>query len=361
MGCLCPKNQNTEQTENPDHLDLNDSLISPSSFRTLKVVGRGTFGKVVLVEKKGTKDCYAMKILKKKEIQEKNQRQQSLTERTILAKASCPFIVKLFWAFQDKKNLYMVLEYLSGGELFFHLSQQGLFSELRTRFYAVEIVLGLEYLHDNNIIYRDLKPENIVLDSLGHVRLTDFGLSKEYLPGAEKTLTICGTAEYLAPEIIKGAEYNKAVDFWSLGAVMYYMLSGAPPHYSKNKAQIFKNVLTKPIEPILSVTNAANELMQSLLKVDPNERLGSMAELKAHDWFSGVNWEEAYQKRMEPPFKPRVKASSDTSNFDRIFTSEKTEETIETLEISTPGAHYSGFTYKDQSMNSRNSKQMFPK
>lgn len=359
MGCLCPKSLHVEQTENLDSLNIEDSSITPSSFRTLKVVGRGNYGKVVLVEKTGTSDYYAMKILKKKFIKEKNQRQQSKTERMILAKASCPFIVKLFWAFQDKKNLYMVLEYLSGGELFFHLSQQGVFSEIRARFYVVEIVLGLEYLHENNIIYRDLKPENIVLDSKGHIRLTDFGLSKEYLSSDQKTQTLCGTAEYLAPEIIKGAEYNKAVDFWSLGAVMYYMLSGAPPHYSKNKAQIFKNVLTKPVEAVLSATNSANELIMSLLKVDPNERLNNMIQLKAHEWFSGVNWTDAYEKKMEPPFKPRVKATSDTSNFDKIFTNEKPDDTIESLQISTPGGHYSGFTYKDSSMNSRNSKQFF--
>lgn len=356
MGCICPNSGNIEAPEKPDPL-ANENSSSQSAYRSIKVIGRGNYGKVVLVEKKGTNEHYAMKILKKKLIEEKKQVEHSKTEKLILANASCPFIVKLYCSFQDKKNLYLVMEYLSGGELFFHLSQQGVFSELRTRFYLAEIILGLEYLHNNNIVYRDLKPENIVLDSNGHIRLTDFGLSKAYLPINEKTHTVCGTPEYLAPEIIKGAEYNKAVDFWSLGAVMYYMLSGAPPHYSKNKAQIFKNVLTKPVEPILSATNAANELMLCLLKVDPNERLTNIQELKAHEWFNEINWEEAYEMKLQPPFKPKVKTSVDTSNFDKLFTNEKTDDTVESLQISTPREHYSGFTYKDSSMVSRNSKQ----
>ena len=243
--------------------------LGPHSFAVLKLIGRGNFGKVCLVEKKDNKMLYAMKILKKKLIEEKNQRQHTITERRILEKSNCPFIVKLHYAFQTRSKLYMVMEYVNGGELFFHLTQQRVFSEMRTRFYIAEILLGLDYLHTNGIIYRDLKPENVLLDNRGHIRLTDFGLSKSGIDGENpKAFTFCGTPEYLAPEIIKNLPYDKAVDFWSLGALMYFMLSSAPPYYSRNKSEIFKNVITKPIEPLMNLTEACNDLMLGLLTIE---------------------------------------------------------------------------------------------
>jgi serine/threonine protein kinase len=243
--------------------------LTPEAFEIIKVLGRGNFGKVFLVKKKGMDTLYAMKTLKKKIIEDRKQRAHTVTERKVLENSKCPFIARLYYAFQNASKLYMVMEYLNGGELFFHLSKEGSFSEIRAKFYIAEILIGLNYLHSQGIIYRDLKPENILLDCDGHIRLTDFGLSKDGLESeSSKAYTFCGTPEYLAPEILRCQGHDKAVDYWSLGAVMYYMLSGAPPFYSKNKHEIFKNVLTKPIGRLQNITNEGNDLLQGLLKID---------------------------------------------------------------------------------------------
>ena len=269
MGCPCFKAESSEQIEPLITPEDSNEVVTRQSFDIIKVIGRGNFGKVCLVKKKGSQRLYAMKILKKSQIDKKNQKGHTLTERKVLSSANCPFIVKLFWAFQTPSKVYMVLEYMAGGELFFHLSKVGTFSELRARFCCGEILLALEHLHSNGILYRDLKPENILLDSEGHIRLTDFGLSKNGIDSTNgKAYTFCGTPEYLAPEILKNQGHGPAVDFWSFGAVLYYMISGAPPFYSKNKNEIFKHVLTTPIGRLGNVTEQANDLFQALLKIN---------------------------------------------------------------------------------------------
>lgn len=191
--------------------------ISLDDFKIEKVLGKGTFGKVFLVAKKDTGQHYAMKSLRKELIERRNQRIHTTTERAILEEAQNPFIVQLRYAFQTPDKLYMVMDFMPGGELFFHLRRSGRFTEDRARFYAAEILLGLEYLHSIAVIYRDLKPENVLLDEEGHLKISDFGLSKSGVTDdSEKAFTFCGTPEYLAPEIIKGIGHNKAVDFWSL-------------------------------------------------------------------------------------------------------------------------------------------------
>lgn len=271
--CSCITSDETPEPERkksikPPSLSISEE-ISSKSFKSLKLLGKGNFGNVYLVAKKDTNEYFAMKVLKKKLIESSGQKAHTLSERKVLEACKSPFICKLHYAFQTSSKLYMVMELLSGGELFFHLSQQGLFSEIRTKFYVGEILLGIEYLHSNGIIYRDLKPENVLLDHEGHVRLTDFGLSKQEMhEKSSKAYTFCGTAEYLAPEILMSQGYTVAVDFWSLGALMYYMLSGAPPFYSTNKSQIFKNVMTKQVEPLLNVTEEANDLLLKLLQID---------------------------------------------------------------------------------------------
>ena len=327
MGCLmcCYKDSNTDSQE-PLIQNLSANKLTPDNFKILKVIGRGNFGKVCLVKKVGTEELYAMKILKKSYVEEKKQTSHTTTERNVLASAECPFIVKLYYAFQTPTKLYLVLEYMNGGELFFHLAKELVFSEIKARFYICEILIALNYLHSNGIIYRDLKPENILLDNEGHIRLTDFGLSKSGIDvDSPKALTFCGTPEYLAPEILKCNEYDKAVDYWSLGAVLYYMLSGAPPFYSRNKNEIFKNVLTRPIGRLPGVTNDANDLFQSLLKINvifiqPKERLVDFEDIKQHPWFFGTNWKEMSEKSTKPPFKPKIKDKLDTRNFDKVFT-----------------------------------------
>ena len=207
-----------EANHSSDSVNLDDFII-------VKVIGRGSFGKVYLVRKKDDNKYFAMKTLKKDQIIRKNQKENTkgkvhkvthIAERMILEKISHPFIVKLHYAFQTPEKLYFVIDFLNGGELFYHLRREGRFTEERTRFYSAEIILALECLHKNGIIYRDLKPENVLLDSEGHVKLTDFGLSKIGVSGENMSYTFCGTPEYLAPEVVRGSGHNKCVDYWSL-------------------------------------------------------------------------------------------------------------------------------------------------
>ena len=216
MGCIfsCCKEEPINDAKDPLVTSTEEPALTPDSFQIIKIIGRGNFGKVCLVKKIGTEELYAMKILKKKVIEEKKQRCHTITEKIVLESSKCPFIVKLFYAFQTPIKLYMVMEYMNGGELFFHLAKDGTFSEIRAKFYIGEILIGLNYLHANGIIYRDLKPENILLDSEGHIRLTDFGLSKSGIDATNpKAYTFCGTPEYLAPEILKCLGHDKAVDY----------------------------------------------------------------------------------------------------------------------------------------------------
>lgn len=267
MGNVCVKTQNYD-SEPMENISL-DSPIGRKHFKIHKVIGRGAFGKVCLVSLRGTDQLYAMKILKKSVIEAKHQKAHTATERKILEKAECPFIVKLFWAFQSNSKLYLVLEYLPGGELFFHLDKEGFFSEPRARFYCAELLVALDYLHSNGVLYRDLKPENILLDEEGHIRLTDFGLSKDGIAdGNSKTYTFCGTPEYLAPEILVNKGHTIAVDYWCLGAVLYFMISGSPPFYSGNKKKTFKKITTTPVPSIKKATEQVNDLLSNLLKIN---------------------------------------------------------------------------------------------
>jgi len=208
-----------------DLLDIKSKGINIDSFETISVIGRGTFGKVLLVKSKEDPTLYAMKQVRKDLIVKMLQVEHIKSERDLLYKLHFPFIVKMRYAFQTKKKLFFIFDYIKGGELFYHLSQCQYFEEERARFYAAELLATLEFIHSKNIIYRDLKPENIMLDDTGHIKLTDFGLAKK-LPTDSKACTLCGTAEYMAPEIIKGERYGNSVDYWSLGVLIYEMLTG---------------------------------------------------------------------------------------------------------------------------------------
>ena len=219
--------------------------ISLEAFHIIKVVGKGSFGKVFLVRHKATRQLYAMKVLKKDHIIKKNQVEHTKTERSVLSYIHHPYIVGLNMAFQTTDRLFFILDYCAGGELFFHLGKVGRFPEDRAKLYAAEITLALEYIHKKGIIYRDLKPENVLLDNDGNVRLTDFGLSKEgVVDHSSGANSFCGTPEYIAPEVLLRQGHGRAVDWWSLGALLFEMICGLPPFYSKNRETMFQKIMT---------------------------------------------------------------------------------------------------------------------
>ena len=300
-------------------------MVSLEDFTLIRVIGKGSYGKVMLVRHKEDKKVYAMKMLRKEHVIKRNQVEFTRTERNVLGSVQHPFIVELVYAFQTPKKLYFILEFCPGGELFFHLSRAGRFSETRCRFYIQEIILALDYLHTKDIVYRDLKPENVVLDAQGHIKLTDFGLSKEGVTDNISSKSMCGTPEYLAPEILEKQGHGKAVDWYTLGALMYEMLTGLPPFYTKDREKLFERIRKGDLQYPSYLSAEARNLLEALLTRDPTERLGSgptdAAEIKAHAFFTGTDWSAVEQRRYTPPFRPSLAADTDVQYFDREFVS----------------------------------------
>jgi protein-serine/threonine kinase len=300
----------------------------PEDFDILKLIGKGTFGQVFQVRKKDTHRVYAMKVLSKKVIVQKKEVAHTLGERNILvrtAKTDSPFIVALKFSFQTPSDLYLVTDYMSGGELFWHLQKEGRFGEARAKFYIAELILALQHLHEHNIVYRDLKPENILLDANGHIALCDFGLSKANLTDADTTNTFCGTTEYLAPEVLLDENgYTKMVDFWSLGVLVFEMCCGWSPFYAEDTQQMYKNIAFGKVRfPRDALSTEGRNFVKGLLNRNPKHRLGANGdaeELKAHPFFADVDWEQLAKKNVVPPFKPKLKSELDVSNFDPEFT-----------------------------------------
>jgi serine/threonine protein kinase len=306
------------------------------SFEKIGLIGKGGFSKVYLVRKKDTGEVFAMKVIKKQTaMREKKGVEYCETERKVLDAIKHPFIVGLQFAFQTRQKVYMVLDYANGGELFFHLRRRRpqMFDEATVRFYAAEIVLAFELLHKKGIIYRDLKPENIVFGSDGHVLLTDFGLAKELAPpgpvgrSVERAHSFCGTAEYMAPEMIMQDGHDAAVDWWSLGCLCYELLSGSPPFVSRQRQvnETMQLILRQPLDIPHWLSKEAISLISGLLERDPARRLGyrdDAAEIKAHPFFRSIDWVKLYNKELEPPIKPVVTSVIDTSNFDPSVTNQ---------------------------------------
>ncbi|KAK1921600.1 kinase-like domain-containing protein [Papiliotrema laurentii] len=299
--------------------------LTIDSFELLKVIGKGSFGKVMQVRKRDTLRIYALKTIRKAHIVSRSEVTHTLAERTVLAQVNCPFIVPLKFSFQSKEKLYLVLAFVNGGELFHHLQREGKFNETRSRFYAAELLLALEHLHGFNVIYRDLKPENILLDYTGHIALCDFGLCKLNMSASDTTNTFCGTPEYLAPELLSGHGYTKCVDWWTLGVLLYEMLTGLPPFYDENTNEMYRKILSDPLRFPDEVGSEARSLLTALLDRDPSRRLGvkGAQEIKNHPFFSRhIDFKKLWAKKIQPPFKPAVASAIDTSNFDEEFTSE---------------------------------------
>lgn len=310
---------------------MNDHMIV-DDFELLKVVGKGSFGKVMQVRKKDTGDIYAMKVLKKEQLVKRKQVAHTKTERKVLESIDHPFIVSLRFAFQTDAKLYMILDYFTGGELFFHLKNHGRFPEERAKFYAAEITLALECLHNNAIVYRDLKPENVLLDNEGHIRLTDFGLSKDCVGNKQLTHTFCGTPEYLAPEVIHGAGYGHAVDWWSLGTLLYEMLTGLPPFFDSNMNRMYELIVRAPLKFPSYLSQEAREVLALLLERTPKKRLGSgegdATEIKTHHFFSNIDFDKMMLKELQPPFQPTItEGAVDVTNVDDEFKNEMPKDT----------------------------------
>lgn len=301
--------------------------VTLDDFEMLKVLGKGTFGKVMLGREKGTQDLFAIKILKKEVILEKEEVGHTMTENAVLQSTNHPFLTSLKYSFQTKELLCFVLEYVNGGELFFHLSREKLFTESRARFYISEITLAIGYLHDHGIIYRDLKLENLLLDKEGHIKITDFGLCKEEITYGTTTTTFCGTPEYLAPEILEDNDYGRAVDWWGVGVVLFEMMCGHLPFYNRNHEVLFDMILREPVTLPDHLSEDAQSILSGLLQKDPSQRLGGgpkdSNDVIAHPFFKPIDFKKLYNRELEPPFKPQIKGEEDTSNFDDMFTSEK--------------------------------------
>jgi RAC serine/threonine-protein kinase len=277
--------------------------VTLESFEFLKVLGKGTFGKVILCREKATGRLYAIKILKKEIIIQKDEVAHTQTENRVLRKTNHPFLTSLKYSFQTNDRLCFVMEYVNGGELFFHLSRERVFSEDRTRFYGAEIISALAYLHSQNIIYRDLKLENLLLDKDGHIKIADFGLCKEDITYGRTTKTFCGTPEYLAPEVLEDNDYGRAVDWWGIGVVMYEMMCGRLPFYNRDHDVLFTLILMEEVKFPRNLSSDARELLGGLLIKDPARRLGGgpddARQIMAHPFFSCINWRDLEQKKVK--------------------------------------------------------------
>ncbi|XP_028280737.1 serine/threonine-protein kinase Sgk2b [Parambassis ranga] len=300
------------------------SQMKPSDFDYLKVIGRGSFGKVLLAKHRKQGGYYAVKVLQKRMIIKRKEQRHVMVERSVLMKGlQHPFLVGLHFSFQTPNMLYFVLDYVNGGELFYHLQREGSFPEPRAAFYAAEMATALGYLHSLDIVYRDLKPENILMDREGHVMLTDFGLCKEGVAVGGIMHTFCGTPEYLAPEVLQGYPYSPTVDWWGLGTVLFEMISGMPPFYSCSKAEMFENILHAPLQLRSGMSEAAGSLLEGLLERDVTKRLGQsrdIVELQEHPFFTFINWDDLLARKVRPPFIPNVTGPCDVSYIDPEFT-----------------------------------------
>jgi len=306
------------------HVD-NRPRVTQSDFDLIKMIGKGNFGKVLLVRYKANNNLFAMKVLSKNYIVQKNEVEHTMSECQILQQIEHPFLVKLHFSFQTPENLFLILDFVNGGELFFHLQREKKFSEERVKFYAAEILLGLEHLHNSSIIYRDIKLENLLLSRDGHIVITDFGLSKKGNRGEQtRTATFCGTPEYMAPEMLAqpGALYGKEVDWWSYGSLLYEMLTGLPPFFHDDVQEMYRRILMDKLTFPSFISPIAQDYIARLLAKNPADRLSDPNLMKRHKWFEGLSWENLFMKKVTPPFIPPVRGPEDTSLIDPVFTSE---------------------------------------
>ncbi|XP_058719152.1 cAMP-dependent protein kinase catalytic subunit PRKX isoform X2 [Poecile atricapillus] len=350
------------------------AALEPAAYKledleTLATVGTGTFGRVHLVKEKMGKRYFALKVMSIPDVIRLKQEQHVHNEKSVLKEVNHPFLIRLFWTNHDERFLYMLMEYVPGGELFSYLRNMGRFNNSTGLFYSTEIICAIEYLHSKEIVYRDLKPENILLDKEGHIKLTDFGFAKKLV---DRTWTLCGTPEYLAPEVIQSKGHGRAVDWWALGILIFEMLSGYikcclwvflinlqpcrmirtkspcldlfilfsvqycnfkvtgdsssvwtslfPPFFDDNPFGIYQKILAGKIDFPRHLDLYVKDLIKKLLVVDRTRRLGNMKngadDVKRHRWFRSIDWDAVPQRRLKPPIVPKVSNDGDTSNFE---------------------------------------------
>jgi serine/threonine protein kinase len=315
--------QEKQISQEPQYPVVERTRITFDDFQLKKVIGRGRFGKILLVVKKDTGKVYAMKVIKKKKLQHE-ERVIVFSERDVLIKLHHPFLAELHYTFQTKSRLCLIMEYYAGGELFWHM-QKGNFSEERAKFYAAQIVTVLQYMHKLDIMYRDLKPENLLLSNEGNIVLIDFGEAKE---GVADTISSY-TLEYYAPEIIRGDKHSKAIDWWALGTLIFDMLTGAPPFYTEDHEKMFDMIERQdPCFPS-SFSPEVTDLISKLLTKDPDLRLKYCTSIRNHPWFQDIEWDKLEARKLRPPFIPNVNSPSDVRNIDTTVLEENIEDSDE--------------------------------
>ncbi|ETE63794.1 Protein kinase C zeta type [Ophiophagus hannah] len=323
-------------------------------FDLIRVIGRGSYAKVLLVRLKKNDQIYAMKVVKKELVHDDEDIDWVQTEKHVFEQASNnPFLVGLHSCFQTTSRLFLVIEYVNGGDLMFHMQRQRKLPEEHARFYAAEICIALNFLHERGIIYRDLKLDNVLLDTEGHIKLTDYGMCKEGLGPGDTTSTFCGTPNYIAPEILRGEEYGFSVDWWALGVLMFEMMAGRSPFDiitdnpdMNTEDYLFQVILEKPIRIPRFLSVKASHVLKGFLNKDPKERLGcqpqtGFSEIKSHTFFRSIDWDLLEKKQATPPFQPQITDDYGLDNFDTQFTSEPVQDVIKRIDQS----EFEGFEY----------------
>ena len=330
--------------------------ICCSTFEFIKVLGKGAYSIVTLVRKKDTGILYAMKSIEKQRVLQEITVNQILSEKIILSSIDHPFICKMFWAFQSRKKLHIVMEYYPGGELYHHLKRVKKFSEDHAKFYFAEVLMSLKYLHEKDIAYRDLKPENIVIDIDGHVRLTDFGLSK--MDMRDESRSFCGSPEYMSPDMLRNQGHTKMVDLYCIGVLLFELITGYPPFYDRNKNEMYLKILNSNLVVPDFVSDQAKDIILKLLDKNPKTRIGSLGgieDVMRHPWLRDIDFAKLMEKKVQPPFVPDLHGSNIGPGYNAMKVNQEFFSDTEPE----PGDQFSQFDYNSLPDSSRISKFYF--